>query len=62
MDLGLRGRIALVTGAGGGIGAGIAATLVEEACVVYIADSNREAATRTRSIASCASAGAWISS
>ena len=54
MDLGLRSRIALVTGAGGGIGAAIAATLVGEACVVYFADSNREAATRTA--AACAGA------
>ena len=44
MDLKLDGRIALVTGAGGGIGAAIASTLVKHGCSVYVADSNGDAA------------------
>ena len=44
MDLKLAGRIALVTGAGGGIGAAIARTLVSHGCSVYVADSNGDAA------------------
>ena len=46
MDLKLDGRIALVTGAGGGIGAAIACTLVNHGCSVYVADSNGEAANK----------------
>lgn len=44
MDLKLDGKIALVTGAGGGIGAAIASTLVNHGCSVYVADSNGDAA------------------
>ena len=44
MDLKLDGKIALVTGAGGGIGAAIASTLVNHGCSVYLADSNGDAA------------------
>lgn len=44
MDLKLDGRTALVTGAGGGIGAAIAATLGAQGCVVYVGDTNVEAA------------------
>ena len=44
MNLNLRGKIALVTGAGGGIGARIGAKLAEEGCWVYVADINGEAA------------------
>ena len=46
MDLKLDGKIALVTGAGGGIGAAIAGTLVNHGCSVYVADSNGEAANK----------------
>jgi 3-oxoacyl-[acyl-carrier protein] reductase len=38
MDLQLNGRVALVTGAGGGFGAAIADALLEEGCVVYRGD------------------------
>ena len=44
MDLKLDGKVALVTGAGGGIGASIASTLVDHGCSVYVADSNAAAA------------------
>ena len=44
MDLKLDGKIALVTGAGGGIGAAIASTLISHGCSVYVADSNGDAA------------------
>ena len=50
MDLDLKGKVALVTGAGGGFGAAIAAALAEEGCFVYLGDSNREAAARTESL------------
>ena len=38
MNLNLNGKIALVTGAGGGIGARISARLADEGCIVYVAD------------------------
>ena len=44
MDLDLQGKVALVTGAGAGIGAAIATTLAGEGCVVYLADTNVDAA------------------
>ena len=46
MDLKLGDKVALVTGAGGGIGASIATTLVEHGCSVYVADSNAAAAAK----------------
>jgi NAD(P)-dependent dehydrogenase (short-subunit alcohol dehydrogenase family) len=44
MDLALREKVALVTGAGGGIGASITAKLVEEGCLVHAADIDLTAA------------------
>jgi NAD(P)-dependent dehydrogenase (short-subunit alcohol dehydrogenase family) len=46
MDLRLEGRVALVTGAGGGIGAAIAATLAAHGCNVYLGDTDVAAAGR----------------
>jgi len=42
---GIRGRTVLVTGAGSGFGAGIAARFAEESARVLVADINREAGT-----------------
>ena len=46
MDLKLGGKIALVTGAGGGIGAAIATTLAVHGCTVYLGDTNVAAASK----------------
>ena len=43
MDLGLTGRVALVTGGAAGIGAAIAVTLAREGCAVAIVDRAAEA-------------------
>jgi 3-oxoacyl-[acyl-carrier protein] reductase len=47
MDLGLKGKVALVLGAGGGLGSAIARTLAAEGASVTVADLNKEAADRT---------------
>ncbi|HVO88111.1 MAG TPA: SDR family NAD(P)-dependent oxidoreductase [Casimicrobiaceae bacterium] len=52
MDLGLAGKVALVTGAGGGIGATIATTLAAQGCVVQLGDMNLAAADRSAALCS----------
>src|SRR5438477_11160125 len=47
MNLKLDAKIALVTGAGSGIGARISAKLAEEGCTVYVTDLDAEAANVT---------------
>lgn len=47
MDLGLKHRVAIVTGGAAGIGAAIAETLALEGCRVWIADRDFDAARRT---------------
>jgi 3-oxoacyl-[acyl-carrier protein] reductase len=47
MDLGLKGKTALVLGAGGGLGSTIARTLATEGAQVAVADINAEAAEKT---------------
>lgn len=47
MDLGIKGKAALVLGAGGGLGGAIAQTLAREGAKVAVADIDREAAERT---------------
>ena len=46
VDYGLKGKVALVTGAASGFGSRIASSLVEEGCVVYLADINLSAVRR----------------
>lgn len=47
MDLGLNGKTALVLGAGGGLGSGIARALAAEGARIAAADINRDAMQRT---------------
>lgn len=47
MDLGLKGKTALVLGAGGGLGGAIAKTLAAEGAQIAVADINKDAAERT---------------
>jgi 3-oxoacyl-[acyl-carrier protein] reductase len=47
MDLGLDGKVALVLGAGGGLGGAIARTLAAEGALVAAADLNLDAAEKT---------------
>jgi 3-oxoacyl-[acyl-carrier protein] reductase len=49
MDLGLGGKVTLVTGAGGGIGAAIAAAFASEGSLVYFGDTDLASATRAAS-------------
>ena len=55
IDLGLEGKVALVTGAGSGIGAAIATTLAALGCTVYLGDINVAAAANVAS--ACGEAG-----
>ena len=48
MDLGLKGKIALVTGGAGGIGFGCAKVLAGEGCNIVLADINEELANKCR--------------
>jgi 3-oxoacyl-[acyl-carrier protein] reductase len=57
MDLGLRGRVALVTGASKGIGRGIAAELVTEGARVAVSSRSRE---RIEATAAEIGAGAFV--
>jgi NAD(P)-dependent dehydrogenase (short-subunit alcohol dehydrogenase family) len=42
----LKGKAALITGGASGFGSAIASALVEEGCIVYLADINLPAAER----------------
>ncbi len=50
MELGLENKVALITGGGGTIGTAIAVALAEEGCIVYLGDSNAEAAAHAASL------------
>lgn len=49
MDLGLQGRVALVTGSARGIGKAIAKVLLQEGCSVVICDLDKEKLAETES-------------
>ena len=55
MELGLKGRVAVVTGGAAGIGAAIARTLANEGCCVWVADMDGVQAERTASALSIGS-------
>lgn len=48
MDLELRNKVALITGAASGFGSAIARALVEEGCAVCLADINLSAVEQTK--------------
>jgi len=54
MDLNLKGRVAVITGAGAGIGEAVAGALASEGCSVWLADRARAAATNAAAaLSSC---------
>ena len=58
MELSLNGRIAWVTGAGGALGAAIAATLAAEGAVVHLSGRNSQTLEQTRARIAAAGSGA----
>jgi 3-oxoacyl-[acyl-carrier protein] reductase len=48
VDFNLKGKVALITGAASGFGSAVAGALVEEGCVVYLADIDLPAAERVQ--------------
>jgi len=48
VDFKLKGKAALITGAGSGFGSAVAAALAEEGCVLYLADINLAAAEQAK--------------
>jgi 3-oxoacyl-[acyl-carrier protein] reductase len=58
MDLELDGKVALVTGAGSGIGAAISTTLARYGCIVFAAD--RDAATAELTASACGARGQGV--
>lgn len=60
MDLGLKGKTALVFGAGGGLGGAIARTLAREGAKIAVADLDRDAAQATADAIAAAGATAMV--